>query len=116
MSEQMILASECDVANEVICAPADVKELFELPTIFYIGDIAITRTIILIFLAAFIVVALLYFGLRKGSVIPSKFQAVVESLVQFVRKDIAQDIIGPEGVRYAPPGWPSRPSWPSSPG
>jgi F-type H+-transporting ATPase subunit a len=102
MSEQLILASECDVANEVICAPADVKELFDLPTVFTIGDLAISRTIILIFLAAFIVVALLYFGLRKGSVIPSKFQSIMESLVQFVRKDIAQDIIGPEGVRYAP--------------
>ena len=102
MSEQMILASECDVANEVICAPADVKELFELPTIFHIGDIAITRTIILIFLAAFIVVALLYFGLRKGNIVPGKFQAIMESLVQFVRKDVAEDIIGPEGVKYAP--------------
>lgn len=102
MSEQLILAVECDVVNEVICAPTDVKELFDLPTVFTIGDLAISRTIILIFLAAFIVVALLYFGLRKGSVIPSKFQSIMESLVQFVRKDIAEDIIGPEGVRYAP--------------
>src|SRR3990170_3196634 len=102
MFEQLILASECDRANEVICAPADVKELFELPTVFHIGELAISRTIILTFLAAFIVVALLYFGLRKGSVIPSKFQAVIESLVQFVRKDVAETIIGPEGAKYAP--------------
>ena len=102
MFEQLILASECDLANEVICAPADVKELFELPTVFHIGELAISRTIILTFLAAFIVVALLYFGLRKGSVIPSKFQAVIESLVQFVRKDVAETIIGPEGAKYAP--------------
>ncbi len=102
MSETLILASECDVANEVICAPADVKELFELPTLFHVGSFAVTRTMFLFFLAALIVVALLYFGLRKPRAIPSKFQAVIESMVMFVRKDVAQDIIGPEGYKYAP--------------
>jgi F-type H+-transporting ATPase subunit a len=86
-----ILASECDVANEVVCAPVDVKELFEHP-----------RTIGLMFLAAIIVVALLYFGLRKHSLVPSKFEVMIESLVAFVRDGIAKDVIGPEGTRYVP--------------
>ena len=54
------------------------------------------------FLAAFIVVALLYFGLRKTSPVPSKFGAAIESLVSFVRNDVAIGIIGPEGVKYFP--------------
>ena len=99
----MILASECDVINEVICAPADVKELFEFKdAIFTIGNFDFTRTIILIFFAALIVVGLLYFGLRKQRLVPSKFDVMVESLVGFVRDGVAKDIIGPEGTRYVP--------------
>ena len=101
--DQLILASECDVVNEVICAPADVKELFEFTEpIFSIGGFGITKTILLIFLAAFIVVALLFFGLRKKSMIPSKFEMVMESSIEFVRDGIGRDVIGPEGVKYVP--------------
>ncbi len=102
--DQLILASEeCDVVNEVICAPADVKELFEFTdVIFSIGPLGFTRTIILFFLAAFVVVGLLYFGLRKRRMVPSKFGVVIESLLDFVKNGIAKDIIGPEGARYVP--------------
>ena len=102
--DQLILASEeCDVVNEVICAPTDVKELFEFTdVIFSIGPIGVTRTIFLFFLAAFVVVGLLYFGLRKRRMVPSKFGVVIESLLEFVRNGIAKDIIGPEGARYVP--------------
>jgi F-type H+-transporting ATPase subunit a len=101
---QVIIASEgCDVANEVICAPADVKELFEFKeALFSIGGFHITRTIFLFFLAVAIVVALLYFGLRRGRLVPSKFETMIETLVEFVRNDIAKGIIGPEGGRYVP--------------
>ncbi len=99
----MILASECDVVNEVICAPADVKELFEFKdALFTIGNFDFTRTILLMFLAAIIVVALLYFGLRKQRLVPSRFEVMIESLVEFVRDGIAKDIIGPEGTKYVP--------------
>lgn len=100
----MILASgECDVANEVICAPADVKELFEFTDAWFtIGSFNFTRTTFLIFLAAFIVIALLFFGLRKGRLVPSKFEMVMESSVEFVRDGIGKDIIGPEGYKYVP--------------
>ena len=102
--DQLILAkSECDVVNEVICAPDDVKELFEFTeVIFSIGPIGVTKTIFLFFLAAFVVVGLLYFGLRKRRMVPSKFGVVIESLLDFVKNGIAKDIIGPEGARYVP--------------
>ena len=42
--DQLILASECDVENEVLRAPEDVKELFEYTDIiFSIGPIGFTR-------------------------------------------------------------------------
>jgi F-type H+-transporting ATPase subunit a len=99
---QLILATECDVANEVICAPANVNELFEFPTIFTIGGFEVTRTVVLMFLAAIVAVAILYFGLRKQQLVPTKFGAAVEGLVGFVRDGIARDVIGPEGTKYLP--------------
>ncbi len=98
----MILAAECDVANEVICAPANVNELFEFPTIFTIGSFEVTRTEILMFVAAFVVLALFYFGLRQQRLVPSKFGVAVEGMVGFVRDGIGRDVIGPESTRYLP--------------
>ena len=98
----MILATECDVANEVICAPANVTELFEFPAIFTIGGLEFSRTHILMLLAAFFAVAILYFGLRGQRLVPTKFGAAVEGLVGFVRDGIARDVIGPEGTKYVP--------------
>lgn len=95
----MILAlEECDFVNEPVCAPSDVTDLFVFPNI--VGQV--NRTVFLIFLAAAIVIALLYFAFRKPSLIPSKFQAAIESLVGVVRDDVAIGIIGPDGHKYFP--------------
>jgi F-type H+-transporting ATPase subunit a len=98
----MILASECDVANEVICAPANVSELFEFPTIFSIGGLEISRTEILIIFAALVTVSILYFGLKGQRLVPTKFGAAVEGVVGFVRDGIGRDVIGPESTKYTP--------------
>ena len=101
--DQVVLAVECDVQNEVICAPASVNDLFEFTTpIFHIGSYPVTRTVFLILLAAFIVVGLLYFGLRKRALIPNKDELIMESSVTFVRDQIGRDVIGPEGIKYVP--------------
>ncbi|MEN8040196.1 MAG: F0F1 ATP synthase subunit A [Actinomycetota bacterium] len=101
---ELILASaECDPAHDIICAPTDVNELFEFrEAIFHIGSFPITRTVFLILAIAVIVSAVLYFGLRKKAVVPGKFQTSVEGLVGFVRNDIAIEIIGEHGAKYAP--------------
>lgn len=93
----VVAAEECDL-TQPMCAPSDVTELFVLPNIF--GQV--NRTILLMFLAALIVVALLYFAFRKPALIPSKFQAAIEALTGFVRDELAVGIIGPEGVKYYP--------------
>ncbi len=103
MESVILAASECDVSQEIICAPQDVLELFFFKdALFTIGGFHFTRTVFLIFLAMFIVLGLLYFGLRKGEKVPSKFSSAIEALVTFVKEDIAIGIIGPEGVKYAP--------------
>ena len=98
--DQLILAAEnCDFVNEPVCAPENVGELFIFPGF---GGGPINRTVILTFLAAAIVIALLYFGLRRPRPVPTKFGAAIESLVGFVRNDVAIGIIGPEGLKYFP--------------
>lgn len=93
----IVAAEECDLTQPV-CAPADVTELFVLPDIF--GQV--NRTIILMFLAAVIIIALLWAAFRKPKLVPGKFQASMEAVVGFVRDEIAVGIIGPEGLRYFP--------------
>jgi F-type H+-transporting ATPase subunit a len=98
---ELIFASAgCNTADEIICVPENVNELFENP--FRWG---INRTMVLTVLAALIVIALLYFGIvrHKNRLVPSKFGAAVEALVAFVRDEIAIGIIGPEhGLKYFP--------------
>ena len=74
--EQLILASgECDLTDSAVCAPEDVTELFEFrAVIFEVFGFPVTRTVVLIFLAALTVIALLFFGLRKKAIQPGKFQ------------------------------------------
>ncbi|HUF96461.1 MAG TPA: F0F1 ATP synthase subunit A [Acidimicrobiia bacterium] len=98
----MILATECDVVNEVICAPAKVTDLFEFDTWFTVGGLEFTRTTFLMLFAALVTIAVLYFGLRNRRLVPSKFDAAVEGLVGFVRDDIGRDIIGPDSRKYLP--------------
>ncbi len=100
--EPLILASaSCDPASDNICKPDNVIELFQFEdALFSIGPFHFTRTVFLIFLAMTVVLLLLYFGLRKRSIVPGRLGVFVESLVTYVRDEIAVSIIGPEGVRY----------------
>jgi F-type H+-transporting ATPase subunit a len=97
--ERLILAaSECDPEEQIICTPASVNELFELP---FLGGI--NRTMILTVLAAILVVAFFYFAFRHKSVVPSKLQALGEAAMGFVKDEIAIGIVGPEhGLKYYP--------------
>ena len=99
----MIVAAEsCDIIDGIVCAPESVNALFVFEPIFFIGEMAISRTHFLIILAAIIVVSFLFFGLRKKSVVPSKAQSMVESVVTLVREDIAMSVIGQGGEAYVP--------------
>jgi F-type H+-transporting ATPase subunit a len=98
--DPLILAvEECDLTQPV-CAPTDVSELFVNTTTLF--STPITRTTFLMGLAALIVVVVLYLAYRKPRLIPTKFQAIVDTLTGFVRDEVAIGIIGPEGIKYFP--------------
>jgi F-type H+-transporting ATPase subunit a len=104
--DELILASAehaCDLSENTVCAPEQVNELFEFrEPIFTILGFPITRTVFLIFLAGIIVLSLVYFGIRKKATQPGKYQLSIESLMLYVRDEIAIGIIGPNGIRYYP--------------
>lgn len=103
MDGLILATAECDLAESAVCAPADVTELFEFrAVVFEILGFPITRTVFLVFLVALLVVAWLFFGLRRKAVQPGKFQLATEQVVLFVRDEVAVGIIGPEGVKYFP--------------
>lgn len=99
----MIWASgSCDPAVDIICKPEFVNELFETPVVFSIGGFDVNRAMLLMFLAAFTAIALLFFAFRKPRVVPTKFGTAMEGLVGFVRDEIAIGIIGHDGIKYFP--------------
>jgi len=103
VEDVILAASSCDTSVEIICAPENVLELFKFKdALFSIGQFDFTRTVFLIFLAMAVAMAILYFGLRGNRIVPSKFGAAIESLVTFVKEEIAHGIIGPEGSKYTP--------------
>ena len=91
MDQLILAAEECDIANEVVCVPANVLDLFEFNSVpVFIG------------LGAVVVSLLMYFAFRKPMLVPGKFQAAIESLMSIVTDNIARDVIGPKGVKYIP--------------
>ncbi len=104
---QLILAvsgidGHCDPAKPILCVPANVNELFETPTVFSIGGVGITRTMLLMVVAALVVSALLWVAYGRVRLVPTKFGAAIEWVVGFVRDDVAIGVIGSEGARYFP--------------
>lgn len=97
----MILAFECDAANVAMCAPDNVSDLFTFEPLIH-GLDWLTRTHVLIMLAALLAVGLMWFGLRKRRLVPTKFQLVAESAFDFVDRGIARDVIGVGGERFTP--------------
>lgn len=81
----------------------DLGSLFEFDSVLFEGTIfALNRTGILYLLAAVIVTVLMMSTLSNAKVVPGRMQLVVENILLFVRDNIAKDVIGPAGVRYAP--------------
>ncbi|HVM15384.1 MAG TPA: F0F1 ATP synthase subunit A [Egibacteraceae bacterium] len=86
-----------------------VSELFEMPPLPFTEswqlfgfELAISRTILIIFFT--VLVAMVFFGLafRSPKIVPNKLQAMAESVVAFVRDQVAIEIIGPQGTRFVP--------------
>jgi len=85
------------ILAQIVQVPSDVNEMFDWPALLPLG---INRVVLLMFLATIATFLFLYLPFRKPRIVPTKFQVAVEAAVEFVKKDVGREIIGPESVKY----------------
>jgi F-type H+-transporting ATPase subunit a len=99
-----MMAATLPLAREGFHAPS--IEEFEWPSIveLHLGglDLSINRVVLQMFLVALLVWALFFFAFRKPRLVPSGLQNVMEAMVDFIRNQIALEVIGHEGLRFVP--------------
>lgn len=67
------------------------------------GVIPVTRIHLIQFIAALAIVLIFWLGTRRMTVVPGRFQSLVEMGLDFVRVNIAEDLLGKkDGQRFLP--------------
>ena len=104
MSPSVVLASECPPDDPGFCSPT-VLEFFPKPLAHFtlLGvEFEITRITILSWIATAAVLVFFVAAVRRPQLVPAKLQWVGEAAYSFVRDGIAREVIGKEGLRFAP--------------
>lgn len=100
-----LAVAACPEANPG-CFPEDLPlaPLFEMPPFFFEDSalFAFNRTAFLYLLAAAIVIGLMLAAFGKPRLVPNRFQAAMEGLVDIVRTNIVPQAIGPDGKKFVP--------------
>jgi F-type H+-transporting ATPase subunit a len=95
------LAGSVVLASEEFVPPGPGD--FELPDVFSVAGVGVTKPMLQLVLAAAVVFAFLYVASRKRAMVPGKLQYVGEGAYGFVRNSIARDIIGSHDfMRFVP--------------
>jgi F-type H+-transporting ATPase subunit a len=68
----------------------------------FLGPACINRTGVLTLLVAAVVATLFLLAFRRPRIVPSGLQNVMEYGIEFVRRQIILEVIGPEGLRFLP--------------
>ncbi|MEQ6900117.1 F0F1 ATP synthase subunit A [Nocardioides sp. YIM 152588] len=68
--------------------------IFDLPPVFTVGGIDVTKPMLLLVLSALVVFGFLFAAARQRGMVPSKLQFAGESAYNFTRNSIGRDIIG----------------------
>jgi F-type H+-transporting ATPase subunit a len=64
-------------------------------------DLSITNSTIFLLAVTFGILLFFSFGLKKSALVPGRFQALIESMYEFISGTV-KDSIGTEGIRYLP--------------
>ncbi len=76
---------------------------FELPDVFTIAGVGVTKPMLQLVLAGVLVFGFFYLASRKRAMVPGKLQFAGESAYGFVRNSVARDIIGSRDfMRFVP--------------
>lgn len=98
----MVREEAAVVAAEGPAFPPDVDENFFLPAIIEGTYPWITKATLLVWLAVAVLIIYFLWAYRAPKLVPTKRQWMAESIYGFARKNIAVDLIGREGVQFAP--------------
>jgi F-type H+-transporting ATPase subunit a len=104
VSASVVLASECPPDDPGFCAPS-VLEFFPKPlaTFDLFGvHFAITRITVILWIATGLMVWFFVSATRNMQMVPRRRQWLAESGYSFIRDGVAREVIGTEGLRYAP--------------
>jgi F-type H+-transporting ATPase subunit a len=77
-------------------------EIFETPCITEIGGFCLNRVVVYMFLVALIVIVPFAMAASRSNLVPRGVQNVVESVIEFIREQIAIQVIGREGLAFVP--------------
>lgn len=90
-------------AEGVDAISEDLNALFEFAPFAFDGTFFALNRVGLLYLLSAVLIAWLMIGtLGNAKVVPGRMQLVTENIMTFVRDNIAVDVIGPAGRRYAP--------------
>jgi F-type H+-transporting ATPase subunit a len=100
----VVLASECPPEDPGFCSPT-VLEFFPKPFAeFDLGPahFALTRITVISWIATLAILVFFVMSVRRPQLVPAKLQWAGEAAYSFVRDGIAREVIGKEGLRFAP--------------
>jgi F-type H+-transporting ATPase subunit a len=81
--------------------PPKVEEFYP-PSLLGDGGVWLTKITALVWLAVATLIVFFLVAYRQPKLVPTKTQWIAESFYGFVRNNIAKEMIGHEGVRFAP--------------
>jgi F-type H+-transporting ATPase subunit a len=81
--------------------PPSVDESFFLPAIVEGAGPWLTKITVLVWLAVALLIVYFLWSYRNPRLVPSRRQWIAESIYGFARDNVATQMIGPEGVRFA---------------
>jgi F-type H+-transporting ATPase subunit a len=79
-----------------------IGELFNFRPLPGLEALGVDRVVLMLLLSTLMICAFFYAATARSRIVPGRLQAAAEGIVVFVRDQIALDIIGPKGRRYAP--------------
>jgi F-type H+-transporting ATPase subunit a len=65
-------------------------------------EFGLNYVMILLLIAVISFLLLFYIAFRKPSIVPGKFQSLMEMGIEFVRNQVVMQMIGPEGMKFLP--------------
>jgi F-type H+-transporting ATPase subunit a len=99
-----IVAAPCDPGDPGFCAPG-VSAFYPKPLFdFTVAGIhfQITRIMLISYIVTAALLFVLVAAVRRPQLVPGRLQWLGESAYSFVRDGIAREVIGREGLRFAP--------------